>query len=141
MKILVTGGSGFLGTHLREYFGADDFSRKANRDVLNLQDAAVVQDYDVVIHLAAELDKSPENAESVFLTNVEGTINVLESAFDGATLLRFAANYQLQCAYAARTYGEVRFNSTLPFTFNEPPASTTPDPLVFPARTFVTPPR
>jgi len=102
MKILVTGGSGFLGTHVREYFGADDFSRKSGRDVLNLQDAAIVQDYDVVIHLAAELDKSPENSESVFLTNVEGTINLLRSMRENSVFIfastkdvygRFADNY------------------------------------------------
>jgi nucleoside-diphosphate-sugar epimerase len=77
MKVLVTGGSGFLGTHVRRFFNADDFSRRSNLDLLNLQDAQIVQDYDVVIHLAAFLDKSPEAAEEVFLTNVEGTINLL----------------------------------------------------------------
>lgn len=103
MKILVTGGSGFLGTHVRSYFNADDFSRRSNRDVLNMQDAAVVQDYDVVIHMAAELDKSPENAESVFLTNVEGTINLLRSMRENSVFIfastkdvygRFADNYK-----------------------------------------------
>jgi nucleoside-diphosphate-sugar epimerase len=79
MKFLVTGGSGYLGTHVRRFFGADDLSRTSGLDVLSTADAAMVSDYDVVIHLAAHLDKSPEAAEQVFLTNVEGTVNLLKN--------------------------------------------------------------
>src|ERR1044072_117164 len=102
MKILVTGGSGFLGTHVRRYFDVDDFSRRSNLDLLNLQDAQMVADYDVVIHLATFFDKSPDAAEEVFLTNVEGTINILRSVRAGSVFIfastkdvygRFADNY------------------------------------------------
>ncbi|HEY0427684.1 MAG TPA: NAD(P)-dependent oxidoreductase [Pyrinomonadaceae bacterium] len=102
MKILVTGGSGFLGTHVRKFFDADDFSRRSNLDLLNLQDAQAASDYDVVIHLAAHLDKSPDAAEEVFLTNVEGTINLLRSMKENSVFIfastkdvygRFADNY------------------------------------------------
>lgn len=87
MKILVTGGSGFLGTHIRKFFEADDFSRRSNLDILNLQDVATIEDYDVVIHLAAFLDKSPDNAEESFLTNVEGTVNVLRAMRENSVFI------------------------------------------------------
>jgi nucleoside-diphosphate-sugar epimerase len=103
MKILVTGGSGFLGTHIRSFFNADDFSRRSNLDILNQEDVEMVEDYDVVIHLAALLDKSHESAEEVFLTNIEGTVNLLKKMREKSTFIfastkdvygLFADNYQ-----------------------------------------------
>lgn len=77
MKVLVTGGSGYLGIHVRRFFSADDFSRRSNFNILSEYDAERVADYDVVIHLAAHLDKDPENAALCFRTNSDGTANLL----------------------------------------------------------------
>ena len=79
MRTIVTGGSGYLGTHVCRFFSATDFSRRSSLDVLNESDARRVADYDVVIHLAAFLDKDPALADRCFETNVQGTLNLIRN--------------------------------------------------------------
>lgn len=104
MRILVTGGSGYLGTHVRRIFNADDFSRRAGYNVLS-DDAARLSEYDAVIHLAAHLDKSPAAAEESFRVNAEGTANLLRHARPGAAFI-YASTKDVYGAHAAQ-YAEV----------------------------------
>jgi dTDP-4-dehydrorhamnose reductase len=45
MRILVTGGSGYLGTFVRQFFSADDFSRRSGLDILDEEAVKQVADY------------------------------------------------------------------------------------------------
>jgi len=87
MKILVTGGSGYLGTHVRRFFAADDFSRRSGYDILSEEDVKLVANYDAVIHLAAYLDKDPGGAELCFRTNAEGAANIVKHLRPGAAFI------------------------------------------------------
>lgn len=87
MKVLVTGGSGYLGTYVRQFFSADDFSRRSGFDILDEQAVEKVADYDAVIHLAAHFDKHPDGARECFRTNAEGTANVIRNMKPGAAFV------------------------------------------------------
>ena len=87
MSTLVTGGSGYLGTSVRQFFAADDFSRRSNLDVRNEEAAHMVPHYDKVIHLAAHFDKSPDGARECFRTNAEGTANIIRNMKPGSVFI------------------------------------------------------
>jgi nucleoside-diphosphate-sugar epimerase len=113
LRILVTGGSGYLGLHVRRFFNADDFSRRSYLDVLNPHDAALAANYDVVIHLAAHLDKDPEAAESCFRTNAEGTANLLRQMQPNSVFI-YASTKDVYGAWADQ-FAEV--NETCPTAY------------------------
>lgn len=100
MKVLVTGGSGYLGIHVRRFFDADDFSRRSNLDILNERDVELAANYDVVIHLAAYLDKDPLAADLSFRTNSEGTANVIRQMKPGSVFI-YASTKDVYGANAA----------------------------------------
>ena len=105
MKYLVTGGLGFVGSHLVEKLVKlkhkviiiDNFSNGKLENIKKVKDKVQIikadiskqnnwkkyfKDIDVVIHLAAIADIVPSinNPEAYFDTNVKGTLNVLENS-------------------------------------------------------------
>jgi nucleoside-diphosphate-sugar epimerase len=87
MKTLVTGGSGYLGTFVRQFFSADDFSRRSGYDIRYQQVVEKIADYDAVIHLAAHFDKHPDGARECFRTNAEGTANIIRNMKPGSVFI------------------------------------------------------
>ena len=111
MRTLVTGGSGYLGTYVRQFFSADDFSRRAGFDILNEFDAQRIQEYDTVIHLAGHFDKSPEGAQQCFQTNAEGTRNVLQNMRPGSVFI-YASTKDVYGSNASETEDVAEDTST-----------------------------
>jgi len=87
MRIIVTGGSGYLGTHVRRRLKADSLSRREGADLLKPGSLGNLSHYDAVIHMAACLDKSPQAADRCFAVNAQGTLNILKKLRPGQVFL------------------------------------------------------
>jgi CDP-paratose 2-epimerase len=87
MKIIVTGGSGYLGTHVRRCLGADSLSRREGIDIRKPGSLGFLDRYDAVVHMAAHLDKSSEAADLCFAVNALGTLNILKKLRRNQTLV------------------------------------------------------
>jgi len=118
LKLLVTGGSGYLGTHVRSFFQAEDFSRRSHLDVLSPLDAARAGAYEAVIHLAAYSSKNPADAEISFRTNVEGTVNLLQEMEPNSVFI-FASTKDVYGPHAD-DYTEVPENCSTEYQHHSP---------------------
>jgi UDP-glucose 4-epimerase len=78
--VVVTGGSGFIGSHLLKRIKGFDFSLGKGFDV---RDSDLVlketKGADAIVHLAAVTDAASNDIEEIFGINVHGTLNVLEA--------------------------------------------------------------
>lgn len=78
--LVVTGGSGFIGSHLLKTVEGVDFSLKQGLDITDMKQLiSKTAGAEAVVHLAAETDASSTDVDKIFSTNVFGTLNVLEA--------------------------------------------------------------
>jgi UDP-glucose 4-epimerase len=133
MQVLVTGGSGFIGSHLCErlilnghsVFAIDDFStgRVSNlAHILNSPNFTlvkgsildkevldpIVKDVDYVFHLAAAVGvfNIVKNPLSSLLTNIRGTENVLEAAHSSDTPVFLTSSSEVYGKNTSHSLGE-----------------------------------
>ena len=136
MKYLVTGGFGFIGSHITEYLVnrgdsvtvLDNFStgRSENLDHVREQielvecDLSIPEDWiqhfnnaDWVFHLAALADIVPsiQQPEAYFRANVDGTFNVLQAA-RASEVKRFIYIASSSCSLIGMFFG-------FPYTLDE----------------------
>ena len=120
-KILVTGGSGFIGTKLVESLRAlgnevSTFSTAQGKDIRNIsQVREAIQHKDTVFHLAAivNLNKLKENPTEAMEINIQGTWNIAEAC----------SRYKAKLYYAS-TCGVYGNQKQYPITEEAPPNPT-----------------
>lgn len=127
MTVLITGGAGFLGRFIAEYFDTPvilDLKEVKGRifefgSVTAFSDIVEVfrkHKIDGVIHAAAELSLKAEKSHlDTFRTNVEGTLNILEACriFDVKKVV-FISSHSV---YGLRSYPFTEFSYRDPTTF------------------------
>lgn len=128
MRVFVTGGSGFVGTHLLAHLAS--FGDQVEAPLTDVTDLAAITEAlaampggppEAIIHLAGQADvgRSWTDVSLTWAINAMGTVNVLESA------RAVAPNARTIVVSSAEVYGRVPIDE-LPIREDRPTAASSP---------------
>ncbi|MFQ3582685.1 NAD(P)-dependent oxidoreductase [Chloracidobacterium validum] len=87
MDWLVTGGTGYLGTHLVTLLGATPAGRRVQSGLFEPRLADLLRSHRCIVHLAAHVSKSADAAMTCFEINSDGTRWLCAQLTAGQTLI------------------------------------------------------
>ena len=132
MKILITGASGFIGSHLSPLLSKDHFVVHLQSDLLNFE--AVEQEVlsispDIIVHLAARTEVENSFYEQITFSQINyvGTVNLIESASKVKNLKNFVFASTMEVYGWQPISDEVKTNG-VPKKFVAFDENTTPNP-------------
>ena len=117
MKILLTGSSGFIGTHITPLLNGKHELHHLTSDLLNhkaVQDEVASISPDIIVHLAARTEVEQSFYEQVTFSEINyvGTVNLIESAAKTGTdrielyTEFYAVNFSINKEAAVKPYIE-----------------------------------
>jgi nucleoside-diphosphate-sugar epimerase len=132
MKILITGSTGFIGSHLTTMLEKNHTVVHLKSDLLDFNAAAeevISHSPDIIVHLAArtEVEKSFYEQVTFSQINYTGSVNLIEAASKVKNLKNFVFASTME-VYGWQPISDIVKNSGTPIIFEAFDENTTPNP-------------
>jgi nucleoside-diphosphate-sugar epimerase len=132
MKILLTGSSGFIGSHITPFLEKNNELYHLKSDLLNhkaVQEEVALVSPDIIIHLAARTEVEQSFYEQLTFSEINyvGTVNLIESAAKVKNLKNFVFASTME-VYGWQPISDIVKSGSIPDTFVAFDENTQPNP-------------